>query len=80
MKMKTMTIMMVVEIRTMAPDWGSVLSRVFIAEFSPRTLIQNFDAEAGWQMLRDRGTGGPRKVRVFSERKDPQHTLFCRET
>ena len=40
-----MTIMMVVEKMTMAPDWGSVLSRVFIAEFSPRTLIQNFDAE-----------------------------------
>ena len=35
---------------------------------------------AGWQMLGARGTGGPRKVKVFSERKDPQHTLFCRET
>ena len=34
----------------------------------------------GWQMLGDRGTCGPRKVRVFSERMDPQHTLFCRET
>ena len=33
---------------------------------------------SGWQMLRDRRTGGPRKVRVFYERKDPQHTLFCR--
>ena len=35
---------------------------------------------SGWQMLRDPGTGGPRKVRVFSERKEPQHTQFCRET
>ena len=30
---------------TLPPDWGSVLRRVFIAEFSPRTLIQNFDAK-----------------------------------
>ena len=28
--------------------------------------------ETGWQKLRDR-----RKVRVFSERKDPQYPLFC---
>ena len=34
----------------------------------------------GWQMLRDRGTGGARKVRVFYERKNPQHKLFCPET
>ena len=34
----------------------------------------------GWQMFRDRGTGGPRKVRVFSERMAPEHTLFSRET
>ena len=36
--------------------------------------------QAGWQMLGERGSGAPRKVRVFYERKDPQHTLFCRET
>ena len=35
---------------------------------------------AGWQKLRERGSGAPRKVRVFYERKDLQHTLFCRET
>ena len=34
----------------------------------------------GWQMLRNRTTGGARKVGVFYERKDPQHTLFCCET
>ena len=34
----------------------------------------------GWQKLRERGSGAPRKVRVFYERKDLQHTLFCRET
>ena len=28
--------------------------------------------DTGWQKLRDR-----RKVRVFSERKDPQYPLFC---
>ena len=28
----------------------------------------------------DRGTAGPRNFRVFYERKDPQHMLFCRET
>ena len=38
------------------------------------------DAEPGWQMLRERRSGAPRKVRVFYERKDPQHTLSCRET
>ena len=40
----------------------------------------NFLAMTGWQMLGDRRTGGPRKVRVFSERKDPQNTLLCRKT
>ena len=35
---------------------------------------------SGWQKLRERGSGAPRKVRVFYERKDLQHTLFCRET
>ena len=37
-------------------------------------------ARSGWQKLRERGSGAPRKVRVFYERKDLQHTLFCRET
>ena len=32
---------------------------------------------AGWQMLRMRASGVHRKVRVFYERKDPQHTPFC---
>ena len=31
-------------------------------------------------MLRERRSSAPRKVRVFYERKDPQHTLFCRKT
>ena len=35
---------------------------------------------AGWQMLGYRGTGSAQKVRVFYERKGPQHMLFCRET
>ena len=35
---------------------------------------------SGWQMLRERANGVHRKVRVFYDRKDPQHTLFCRET
>ena len=39
-----------------------------------------FGWESGWQKLRERGSGAPRKVRVFYERKDLQHTLFCRET
>ena len=34
----------------------------------------------GWQMLGYRGNSGARKVRVFYERKDPQHTPFCRKT
>ena len=34
----------------------------------------------GWQMLRNRTTDGARKVRVFYERKDPQHILICRKT
>ena len=34
----------------------------------------------GWHMLREHASGAHRKVRVFYERKDPQHTLFCRET
>ena len=42
-----------------------------------QTLQEN---PPGWQMLRERRSGAPRKVRVFYERKDPQHTLFCRET
>ena len=31
---------------------------------------------AGWQMLRDRATGGPWKVRVFYERRDPVLSRF----
>ena len=30
----------------------------------------------GYKMLRDRSTGGRRKVRVFYERKDPQHLPY----
>ena len=41
-----------------------------------RLLPLQIKSESGWQMLRYRSTGGSRKVRVFSERKDPQHTLF----
>ena len=43
-------------------------------------LQQHGDAKAGWQMLRYRSTGGAQKVKFFYKRKDPQHTLFCRET
>ena len=31
----------------------------------------------GWQELGERGSGAPRNVRVFYERKDSRHTLFC---
>ena len=41
---------------------------------------EHLQLSAGWQMLRERRSGAPRKVRVFYERKGPQHTLFCRET
>ena len=41
---------------------------------------RNIILHPGWQKLRERGSGAPRKVRVFYERKDLQHTLFCRET
>ena len=34
----------------------------------------------GWQMLCERASSAHRKVRIFYERKEPQHTLFCRET
>ena len=47
-----------------------------VTKWSPRESY----SIAGWQKLRERGSGAPRKVRVFYERKDLQHTLFCRET
>ena len=45
-----------------------------------RTAGNAGNPAAGWQKLRERGSSAPRKVRVFYERKDLQHTLFCRET
>ena len=33
----------------------------------------------GWQKMRNRVTSGHQKVKVFYERRDPQHTLFCRK-
>ena len=36
--------------------------------------------KVGWQKLGDRRTAGPRNVRVFYERRNLQHTLFCCET
>ena len=43
-------------------------------------LFQSIMKASGWQMLRERRSGAPRKVRVFYERKDPQQTLFCGKT
>ena len=47
---------------------------------STNSMTKRAGQAPGWHMLGERGSGAPRKVRVFYERKDPQHTLFCRET
>ena len=50
----------------------SIVLEIFNSVKSNRVLL------SGWQKLGDRGTGGPQQVRVFYDRKEPQHTLFCR--
>ena len=46
----------------------------------PNIFQTKLTRSQGGKMLRERGNGVPRKVRVFYKRKDPQHTLFCRKT
>ena len=76
--------------------WNACLKMYFFQDAFPNCLGQNSvgawilvsflvgwdypKTAKGWQMLRERGKGAPQKVRVFYERKDPQHTLFCPET
>ena len=39
----------------------------------------NFLRVTGFQMLCDHATSGHQKLRVFFERKDPHHMLFCQQ-
>ena len=56
-----------------------LVKAIGLSNFNSKQVVMMMILMTGWQMLRDRGIGGCRKVRVFSERKDPQHTLFCRD-
>ena len=61
---------------------GKIIPAAYVSHLQNSTgkFIKCLLLKAGWQKLRERGSGAPRKVRVFYERKDLQHTLFCRET
>ena len=53
--------------------------RTIVFEKSKSRLIGFFE-RPGFRFRVDRGSSAHRGGRVFSKRKDPKHTLFCRKT
>ena len=63
-------------------DTGVEASDVGVVDACVDLSLEGGQERDDGEVLRccERASDAHRKVRVFYERKDPQHTLFCRET
>ena len=57
----------------------------FKIEILCNKLVSNHSPSLSWsipgcKMLRKRKSNTTRKIKVFYEKKEPQHTLFCRDS